>query len=374
MIKKILGIISVLLSMTISVSIVHAETIRIKLDGTRVQMQVNPELTPLVTFYTVTKGNQSSALAIQARMPANARLTVREALLTKSEGQQLIDKHSFWKVPLRNEKQVEKDNQTCVDFAPGESSSENDDVPPIDRPSSNDPLCNLFSEEELTAIGQALSATYGGTWSRDQVCGYLVNNYFGGAEACDPEKNPICSLLQAINEPTSHFRTAYLSLIEAPVSTLKKFSALIQRDSCRAKNTRYLVAIDIDLSHVSKVDYPIVQISLQANEYQFSGDKAASIKPKSDGKYAPEPILLMSFLGSFCGQNHAVTRWQMSKPRSTTALKVGDLVPYKGRILTRTPIGRVLKGGKASFDLYSAQAAYGVCFNLVPKRQRVNGY
>lgn len=373
MISKLFGIISLLL-IAISASAADTEFTRIKLDGTRVQMQVSPELTRIVRFYTVTKGNQSSALAIQAQLPKEARLIVREAVLTKPELKQLRDLRSFWQVPLRTEKQVEQDNQNCLDFAPGESSTETDDVPAIDRPSSNDPLCTLFSEEEMTAIGEALSAIYGGTWSRDQVCGYLVNNYFGGAEACDPEKNPICPLLQGLNELAPHFQTMPLSLIERSPASLKSFSALLQKNACAGSKTRYLIAIDIDLSRVSKIDSSSVQVSLQANEYFFSGEKAASIKPKSDGKFAPKPILLMSFLGSLCGQKLAVTRWQQNKPRSFSSIKLGDLVPYKGRILTRTPVGHVLKGGQGSFELYSTRAAYGVCFDLVPKRQRANGY
>lgn len=354
---------------------VSAELREIKLDSSRTQVSVDVRDTKTFSFYAVTKGNSSSTLSISSSLPKGAALRVRETILDKPLNRQLLDARSFWKLPVRNEAEVARDNSTCVSFSPGESSPETDDVPDIARPESNDPLCDLFSEQDMVAIGEALAATYGGSWNRSQVCGYLMNSYMGGAEPCDPAKDPICTLLQSLDEPKLK-----LQLVSFPKAQLlssnqvQRFSTLIQKNACGPKSTRYLVIIDVDLSKVSVVDNPTATLVIQATEYEYAGDRAASIKPTSSGKYAPQPILLMSFLGSFCGQKLNLTPWATNHPRSTTALKVADLIPYSGRILTRTPIGRVLRGGKASFDLYSSSSAYGVCFNLVAKRQRVNGY
>jgi hypothetical protein len=48
---------------------------------------------------------------------------------------------------------------------------------------------------------------------------------------------------------------------------------------------------------------------------QHYGGSEATIKPVSDGMYAPEPLLLMNYLG-FCGQRINIVKWKRGKPVS----------------------------------------------------------
>jgi hypothetical protein len=106
---------------------------------------------------------------------------------------------------------------------------------------------------------------------------------------------------------------------------------------------------------------------------QHYGGSEATIKPVSDGMYAPEPLLLMNYLG-LCGQRINIVKWKRGKPVSRTAAKVFDLIQYRDFVLTRTPIGPYLTGGEASIELFDRNSGYGACFELERKRQRVNGY
>jgi hypothetical protein len=89
--------------------------------------------------------------------------------------------------------------------------------------------------------------------------------------------------------------------------------------------------------------------------------------------YAPEPLLLMNYLG-LCGQRINIVKWKRGKPVSRTAAKVFDLIQYRDFVLTRTPIGPYLTGGEASIELFDRNSGYGACFELERKRRRVNGY
>ena len=200
-----------------------------------------------------------------------------------------------------------------------------------------------------------------------QVCGYLVQYYFGGQEDCDPA-DPVCLELKGTPVPL------YQAAKSASSYKILRLSGLIRKDACASKKSKYLVRFVVDLTNVDPADFPQATISIQASEYAYKGNRAASIKPVSDGRFAPQPILIMTFVGSTCGQKLSLVKWRAGRPRSITNLTLGDLIPYKGRIMTRSPIGRALTGGKGTFDLYSASAGYGLCFDLVKRRQKINGY
>lgn len=336
----------------------QSPTHRVVLDGSRYSTEVEIPQTRQVIFYAVTKGTQSEPLSVTLTAPRGAKLTASMAGLRGNALQQVTNGRGFAPISLKTMRQISQ-SRTCLEFAPGESST---DIPPIERPESNSPLCDLFSEAEFSALTETLEAVYGGQWSRAQVCGYLVTYYFGGAEDCDPN-DPECAILMA---------PAYSSpVIPAETSTLY---GLVHKNACAAKSTKYLVRIKVDLSKVESPTPATVSLALTASLHKFSGSKAATIKPKSDGRFAPEPILLMNYLGTMCGQKLSLVKWRGNQLRRVLPLRLGDLIFYKNWILTRSPIGSVLTGGKGTFELYTTHAGYGVCFDLVRRRQKANGY
>lgn len=332
--------------------------LRIALDGTRYSTQVEIPDAKQVFFYAVTRGNQSEPISVTLSAPRGSKITASMAGLQQNALQQVVRGKGFVPISLRTMRQISQ-GRTCLEFAPGESSTE---IPPIDRPESNSPLCDLFSEDEFSALTETLEAVYGGQWSRAQVCGYLVAYYFGGAEECDPN-DPDCAILTA---------PAYSPLV-IPVETTTLYG-LVHKNACASKSSKYLVRFKVDLSKVEASFPASVNVSLSASLKKFLGSKAATIKPKSDGRYAPEPILLMNYLGTMCGQSLSLAKWRGNQLRRVVPLRLGDLIFYKNWILTRSPIGRVLTGGKGTFELYTHHSGYGVCFDLVRRRQRANGY
>ncbi len=338
----------------------------ITLDYRRYEVTASPAESKRVVFYALTKGNSSQPFSVTLTAPAGVK---PKAAIAGSKGVpavQAIAGRSFYPIGLRTTGQIAAQN-ACLKFSPGEGSGEKDDVPPISRPESDSPLCDLFSEAEMAAFAETLSAVYGGPWSRAQVCGYLVENYFGGQEGCDPH-DPACVVTTAKTVQATS-RTLFTA-----VERTTLYYGIIHKNACAPKNSKYMVRLEVDLSKIDPVAHPLVHITIQASEFAYAGGKAASIKPQSSGRFAPQPVLLMTFIGTMCGQKLSLAKWKGSTLQSVTALKLGDLVPYKGWILTRSPISRVLTGGRGTFELTSAYAGYGACFELIRRRQKVNGY
>jgi hypothetical protein len=349
----------------VSVSIVEAQSpAPLSLDGRPTTVSVAAGAATKRTFYSAIKGNSSAMVRLILTAPAGTTVKASTIKITGTLAQALATKKGFTSLQVLTETQAATFNATpCIDFSPGEGSAEPEAS--IPQPESNSPLCDLFPPDARAAIGEALAALYGGSWSDAQVCGYLVNNYFGGAEPCDPA-DPICTLLQSL-EQSQPQAAKFSPTVE---TTYQSFTVRVSQDACAPKSTRYLIKFALSIPALDES----VTITARATSSIFSGTKAASIKPISDGKYAPQPILLMSFLGNFCGQRVEISKWSGQKRLSKSATEPRDLIPYNGRVLTRTPIGSFLTGGRGTFELFNGRINYGVCFDLRKRRQKVNGY
>jgi hypothetical protein len=112
-------------------------------------------------------------------------------------------------------------------------------------------------------------------------------------------------------------------------------------------------------------------------EKRYRGPMAASIKPRADGRFAPQPLLLMSSVSATLGGKEAIFQFRFrgaSQPQ-IKQVPIADYVPYKNLLLTRSPIEGLMKqGGRATFILVGEKASYSVCFEMARKRQVRNGY
>ncbi len=349
----------------VSVSIVEAQSpALLSVDGRPTTVSVAAGAATKRTFYSVIKGNSSAMVRLALTAPTATKVKASTIKITGTVAQALATKKGFTSLQVLTESQAASFNASpCIDFSPGEGSAEPEAS--IPQPESSSPLCDLFPPDARAAIGEALAALYGGSWSDAQVCGYLVNNYFGGAEPCDPV-DPLCALLQSLEQ--SQPQAARYS--PAIATTYQSFTVRVSQDACAPKSTRYLVKFELSIPARNES----LTITARATSNIFSGAKAASIKPVSDGKFAPQPILLMSFLGNLCGQRLELSKWSAAKRISKSTTEPKDLIPYNGRVLTRTPIGSFLTGGKGTFELFNGRTNYGVCFELRKRRQKVNGY
>ncbi len=154
-------------------------------------------------------------------------------------------------------------------------------------------------------------------------------------------------------------------------------SAVLSKDTCQdAKKSAYLVAVEFDISAINASAYDKgVTLAMNVKSLPYKGEDSASIKPRSEGMYAPDPLLLMATTGG-CGYNEKMrlVRWKNGKISSTKDIKIVKCVLHFENLYTTGLIKGLLNGGKGVFELSSEEQTYSVCFNLKRVRQRVNGY
>lgn len=336
----------------LSIGSVHAEERIVRLNGGSISWKYS-DLTPnsTLTIYGVSRGNSTNPVHVSLYGSKSIQLTAHGAKVTGSVSETLQTARLFFPLDVTPQKKVAATQKTCVDFSPGDAFSE--DEPPFDPDSivsTSDPLCDLYSAEDLQDLGEALSATYGGSWDAGRVCGYIVFVHRGPAPVLTPTPTPSGAIGAA--------------------STTREFHVLFHKNACGGTNDRYIFRLRLKLPGQLP---PTGYLRVRVQETKHFGGKEATIKPLSEGRFAPSPLLLMNYLG-FCGQKINVVRWNNDRPSRKTPAKVFDLVQYRGLVLTRTPFSRYLVGGRASIELYDANSGYGACFQLKRARQRVNGY
>ena len=157
------------------------------------------------------------------------------------------------------------------------------------------------------------------------------------------------------------------------------FRSILSKDTCKsARSSKYLVSVNFDLTAVDPALYTNnIRLVVAIRARKFEGSKASTIKPVSEGQYAPRPLVMMSTVGGFyggSGEKILVKKWARNKVRSNKGLKVVKYVYYRGLMLSTALVQPVLTGGKGTFELTSGTNVYSVCFNLTRTRQRANGY
>jgi len=213
--------------------------------------------------------------------------------------------------------------------------------------------CLQQPETTIRDLIQYLTQHPGGSWDRASVCRYI-------AEQESQEERP----LPEVSTDDTPQRVGDLDLI-------RRF--LIRKDSCK-RSGRYLVRFTFDLTRVNYSEHGSgIELKGAASTKTYKGSTVASIKPVSDGKYAPAPLLLMSSIYPTKDRIHLV-RWGKSKPRRLSKVEVEGQVGYRGIILTRSLIAPHLTGGHGTFDITDGINGYGVCFRLARVRQRTKGY
>jgi hypothetical protein len=346
----------------------EVELVPVRFDYARVSRTIDIQSTKRVVFYARSNGNVSERFSLRISSPRGSRVFVRGLKgMRKFSGSPRDLRRSYPISTTTPRAQQERDSQ-CIEFSPGEIADE----APFTKREEDHPVCHIFSSDDISSIATALSQTYGGTWTPGNVCGFIVDNYLGGAGECDwTNPSPECQvildeLFGGSPPPLGQARQASSDIT---------VSGTFHRDACAPSSEPYIFAVYVDLS---KVKFPPnarhTTVSYWGQTRRRQGGTEASIKPVSDGMYAPRPLLLMRSLGP-CGQSLRLTQWNSSRPVSHTPMRAYDMLPYNGMILNRTPLGpSELRGGYGTFELSNSFESYGVCMSLVATRQRVNGY
>lgn len=154
-------------------------------------------------------------------------------------------------------------------------------------------------------------------------------------------------------------------------------ASVLRKNACAKGVDTHVVRFIVDLKGIDQAHYA-AGFTVTGKVYVGKGEAvAASIKPVSDGKFAPRPLLLVESMGySFYGSGETLTLipWKGNKPGKAKAMKIQDYVTYHGYRLARVVADGILKGGNATFEVSNGSEIGSVCVKLVRARQRINGY
>ena len=322
-----------------------------------------------ITIDSTVRGNSTSVLSLTLQAPQGSRVSLKQSQV---KGRSARAKAPVaWKVPLRDPGQIQSltSERGCIQMSPGGSGEEETSVAPLSPQKLEElqqfilnlrailgdrfvvgHICPSLSTEQIDQATESLRSAFGGEWNRENTCLFLDSEFINHFDPLGDEQS-LTALSRSLALRTTVQRTA-----------------LIRKDACASGATKYRLSVRIDLPQHARADEVVVAL----DEKTYEGGKAATIKPVSEGMYAPSPLVLMETITA-CGQDLSMVKWTRGKPK-VTPIELRDLVIYRDMTLNRSTVGEVLGGGEASFDLENQGAAYGVCFELIQKRQSVNGY
>jgi hypothetical protein len=292
-----------------------------------------------VDFYLVTKGNISSQIGVEAQGPAGITAIV-EAVQLKGSLSSSLNSGRFWKIEVGDRNSGRKVRASV----------------PATRAAQNP--CATLSAEDIQRILAAMQASTGQIITEAQLCS-------GGSGSGSSSSE--------IDLPPGFDQTPVTSQIDQSYGAAV---GVVQKDACSKINS-YVVRIRVSLA---KVDPAVLaagfKVAARIQESEYPGGKIASLKPVSDGRFAPRPLLLMQSLGGSQWVN--LVSWKNGKPRILKKVAASSYPAYwRGYVLSRIVADTLLSGGrgeKANFELTNGSSIYNVCGKRARVRWRANGY
>ena len=314
-----------------------------------------------VSAYLISRGNVSEYVSLTVSGPDGAFVTTRSAPLRKKNIAQVLSEKTWapgafvtW-----------NGNELASVKLNGYQSSNLQTTAPVARAVSSN-FCGDFPLEIVdNAISQLRS--FGVIYTREEACQVLIGsgispNSGGGTSSGGGSS----SGGGTSNEPPTFTPGS---------SAVGTSMAIVRKDTCgtTAKDS-YLVLFDIDVSKISEKERQSgYTIEVSARRIVHAGSRASTLKPVSEGKFAPRALFLLSATGAYGQEQLNIVRWSRGLP-SVRRAKVEDYVYYRGLTLARSVAEPFLRGGKATVEIQSRAGLYSVCFSLTKSRQRVNGY
>jgi hypothetical protein len=327
-------------------NLAFAEPLKIKFNGEPFKQELTPN-SPQVEFALPSRGNSSLPFQISLNLPLGATVNVKGVAIERGRRGR---KKSFWPIATTNGNRV---RESWVAARTATYSSRANSINLFN--------CASIPDSAWPNLLDSLNKFLGREVTRDEAC-EIINS--GVVVNPVPDNTPLPPFPTPIGD-TGSPTTNYANL---------NLSGLLQKDACRDKGVRYQLLVSVALPADGSASLG-GEVQIVAREVKYERSKASTIKPESEGRFAPQPLLLMSTTGSFSGESIALVRWKKNQPKISSTIEVADYVGYRGLSLTRSPIGQYLdNSGTATFELIGANGAYGVCFNLTRTRQRVFGY
>jgi hypothetical protein len=231
--------------------------------------------------------------------------------------------------------------------------------------------CSFIKEEQINELLKEIENLSGESWSKERFCDYL--NKGSGTEEGQELPGSGGTTGGGGNVPELPSDPSDEIFFQNASNASLDVKGVFRKDSCNSRVNKYILRVELDFSDVDLTKFPNgITARFRGMEYVYKGRRAASIKPVSDGKFAPAPLLLMQSLGY--GQEIDIIKWSNGRPRKQADVKVENMVYYRGFVLSRSVASKILTGGYGSVDVEANYQSYGACLELVRRRQRVNGY
>jgi hypothetical protein len=160
-------------------------------------------------------------------------------------------------------------------------------------------------------------------------------------------------------------------------------SVVVKKDTCNTNTSgKYVVRVELDFTKakLGKLTAKEKVVNLVGEVSTYDGKTATTIKPVSDGMYQPDPLLLMSSIGSIYGGRGESTELYSFKKGKVKTIGIMKAEPrivfYRGLVLSTYLIKNFLGSGqRVTAEVSSGDyRAYGVCIQLSRTRQTYNGY
>ena len=277
---------------------------RITFDGasSTFTIKAGESLPKEVIFWAPSSGNITSYLELYVTGPETLPVKAYGAFIKTTPQQALAQKKNRYEIELKTLRQVAREQAQCLDIG-FEMPTDEGLLKPEDFPPVSNEICDSFSTEEMQNLIDTFHEVYGGTWSVGNMCAYILSTI---ADPTGPNKDQLCdmydhdelALLGVICPDPLFAMLGRSASIETPPDIMRHFFGLFRKDSCApVKKSRYLVMISINLSKMDLSLYPdglTVEVSVKENKLKKG--KEAALKPKSDGRYSPRPIIMMNYL------------------------------------------------------------------------------
>jgi hypothetical protein len=365
-------------------STLQAEEIRKELspNGRIYRVSLISEEVDSLLFYLPTEDSNSFPFKLQVTAPIGASIEVLGA--TES-----IDSGHEWVIPLQTRKEIRAVGKTCVPLRPPEEEEEGTRAPGAGVFDTS--VCTNFDPADLYELAQSLTAHYGTTHTSLDACSYLVF-IAGGVENVTPNPTlqiphkfasrksfslPITlesRILENNRQPIRDRSQTIRSRDHKEAAFRFERYGIMNKDACSNPNTQYYLLVRVNLSAVDRRKQKRLSVTARVRYQDYTGLSIASIKPVSDGRFAPDPLILMHHLGHLCGHRIHVVEWENKIPVRRTLIPVEDMIQWRDFVLVRSPIAAYLTGGLATFELTDTNRGYSACFTLERIRQRANGY
>ena len=312
-----------------------------------------------IDFWLKSPGKITNTLQVALSGPAGLKGQLQAKAYTTTPAAALATESNWYTLET---------NVKFVVPAPGSSSSGSSNNTssgtgsvPGQQQSTNTASCPWLTEELYTRLRDAYQARDGVAYTRDQVCARLTP----GASQDDT------TTTSTNNNPT----TTQEETSDQPSVQVASF---LRKNTCDAKIKGYVVRLRVLLDGVDASTLAAgFTVQAKIAEVIFTGNKASSLKPKSDGRFFPNPLFLISSTGySVYGdkENVSLYRWVKGAPRYLLSLPIYSYMYYRNLRLARIVATKAMRGGKATLEITGGTYIYSGCYELSRRRQSLYGY